>query len=282
MQTVLNEIFQRENLNFLNHKPLHGGDINDVFLVETNKGKFVIKLNDATRFPKMFEAESLGLQLLKTSNTFRIPEVIAFGETEEQSYLLLEYIAPGNKNTSFNNTFGHQLAQLHQNTADSFGLDHDNYIGSLPQYNLCEIQNASQFYIEKRLEPQFELATKKGFTFNNLSSFYKNCTAEIPEEKPALTHGDLWNGNYLTDENGNPCLIDPAVSYASREMDLAMMHLFGGFPYQIFETYHETFPLNPGWKNRLDLWQLYYLLVHLNLFGSGYSHQVNTILKKYS
>jgi fructosamine-3-kinase len=230
----------------------------------------------------MFEAESQGLRLLKTSNAFRIPGVIAFGETEEQSYLLLEYISPGNKNTNFNNTFGHQLAQLHQNTATSFGLDHDNYIGSLPQYNVCEIQNASQFYLEKRLEPQFELATKKGFSFKNLSSFYKNCTAEIPEEKPALIHGDLWNGNYLVDTNGKPCLIDPAVGYSSREMDLAIMHLFGGFPNQIFETYHETFPLSPGWKNRLDLWQLYYLLVHLNLFGGGYYNQVNTILKKYS
>jgi len=282
LQTFLNNIFHQNGLILLNYNPLHGGDINDVFLVETDKGKFVIKMNDASRFPKMFEAEAQGLQLLKTSNTFRIPEVIAFGETENQSYLLLDYIAPGNKNTNFNNTFGHQLAQLHQNTATSFGLDHDNYIGSLAQYNVSDIHNAPQFYIEKRLEPQFELAIKKGFTFNSLTSFYKNCATEIPNEKPALIHGDLWKGNYLVDTNGNPCLIDPAVSFASREMDLAMMHLFGGFPNQIFETYHETFPLNPGWQNRLDLWQLYYLLVHLNLFGSGYYHQVNIILKKYS
>jgi fructosamine-3-kinase len=279
---IINTILQQENLKLLSHKPLHGGDINNVFLVKSNHGKFVIKLNDASRFPKMFEAEAQGLQLLKTSNTFRIPEVIAFGETENQSYLLLEYIAPGNKNPNFNQTFGHQLAELHQNTATSFGLDHDNYIGSLPQYNLCEIQNAAHFYIEKRLEPQFELATKKGFSFKKLSSFYKNCIDEIPNEPPALIHGDLWNGNYLVDENGNPCLIDPAVSSSSREMDLAMMQLFGGFPNQIFESYHETFPLNPGWQNRLNLWQLYYLLVHLNLFGSGYYNSVTSILTKYS
>jgi fructosamine-3-kinase len=178
----------------------------------------------------MFEKEANGLRLLAKTHTFKIPKTIAQGEINNHSYLLLEYISPGETGNHFWENFGKKLAQLHQNTAASFGLDHDNYIGSLMQYNVCDIQNATQFYIEKRLVPQIALATEKGFLFKSLSTFYKNCTHEIPDEKPALIHGDLWNGNYLVEKNGNPCLIDPAVSFASREMDLAMMHLFWWFP----------------------------------------------------
>tara|TARA_R110000850_G_scaffold203228_1_gene329544 strand:+ start:166894 stop:167655 length:762 start_codon:yes stop_codon:yes gene_type:complete len=253
-----------------------------VLLLETDQGNFVLKTNDANSFPNMFQAEAKGLRLLKKPQTFRIPEVIAFGENENHSYLLMEYIVEGQKQPDFWETFGSQLTQLHQTTAPQFGLDHDNYIGSLPQKNDGNHTQATDFYIEKRLLPQLDLAAGKGFSFHNLSSFYKNIRMEIPDEPPALIHGDLWNGNYLTDENGNPCLIDPAVCFASREMDLAMMQLFGGFPEKVFDSYHDTFPLQPGWKTRTDLWQLYYLLVHLNLFGSGYYNQVNTILKKYS
>lgn len=230
----------------------------------------------------MFEAEAKGLRLLKSTQSFTIPEVINCGETGNQSYLLMEYIAEGPKQPHFWETFGNQLAQLHRNTAPHFGLEHDNYIGSLPQKNDGNHTQAADFHIEKRLLPQLDLAATKGFSFQNLSSFYKNILQEIPDEPPALIHGDLWNGNYLNDENGNPCLIDPAVCFASREMDLAMMQLFGGFPEKVFDSYHNSFPLQPGWKTRTDLWQLYYLLVHLNLFGSGYYNQVNAILKKYS
>lgn len=230
----------------------------------------------------MFEAETKGLQLLKNTNTFKIPKIIGCSKNENHSYLLLEYINSGTKNQNFNDIFGNKLAQLHQTTSTTFGLDHNNYIGSLKQYNVCNIHKASHFYIEKRLKPQFALATKKGFAFNNLSAFYKNCMIEIPDEKPALIHGDLWNGNFLVDKSSNPCLIDPAVCYAPREMDLAMMQLFGGFSKRIFEVYNESFPLKSNWENRQDLWQLYYLLVHLNLFGGGYYNQVKAIINKYS
>lgn len=230
----------------------------------------------------MFEAEAKGLRFLKNTQTFHIPEVINVSKTENQSYLLMEYIAEEPKHNDFWETFGNQLAQLHQNTAPDFGLDHENYIGSLPQINGGNFTKAADFYLEKRLLPQLELAAEKGFSFQNLSGFYDIIRQEIPDEPPALIHGDLWNGNYLINENGHPCLIDPAVCFAPREMDLAMMKLFGGFPERVFESYHNSFPLQPGWKTRTDLWQLYYLLVHLNLFGSGYYNSVNTILKKYS
>lgn len=278
----ISNILQQENLKLLNHKPLHGGYINEVFLVETNQGKFVLKINQANQYPGMFEAEAKGLQLLKNTNTFKIPEVISYGKTESHDYLFLEYISPGNRSPEFDKNFGVSLAKLHKNTTPNFGLDHDNYIGSLPQKNDGKHTTSADFYIEKRLIPQLKIANTKGFTFQNLDTFFKNIQNEIPNDPPALIHGDLWNGNYLVDETGKPCLIDPAVAFASREMDLAMMQLFGGFADKVFYAYYEAFPLEKNWKSRTDLWQLYYLLVHLNLFGSGYYNSVNSILKKYS
>lgn len=241
----------------------------------------VAKINDAARFPNMFSAEAKGLQLLGETNSFRIPKVIAEGKMENQAYLLLEFLEPGNKATDFWDHFAQNLVALHRKTQSQFGLDHDNYIGSLPQYNgLCE--SASEFYISQRLEPQFKMAFDRGFGFDDLGSFYKNISEEIPNEAPSLIHGDLWSGNYLVTPNGRPALIDPAVAFAPREMDLAMMKLFGGFAEEVFTKYNSLFPLNEDWSARLPLWQLYYLLVHLNLFGSGYLQQVSSIVKRYS
>ena len=126
------------------------------------------------------------------------------------------------------------------------------------------------------------MASKRGFSFKNLEQFYRNISEEIPEEAPALIHGDLWSGNFITNEEGLPCLIDPAVGYAPREMDLAMMKLFGGFPEQVFEEYDEIFPLEKGFQERIPIWQLYYLLVHLNIFGSSYKPSVAQIVKRFS
>ena len=170
---------------------------------------------------------------------------------------------------------------MHLNSADLYGWKHNNYIGSLFQansfYNL-----ASQFYIENRLRPQIELARRQGYLEKDLTNFFKNITHLIPQEAPALIHGDLWSGNYLIDNTGAPVLIDPSVSYSHREMDLAMMHLFGGFPSQVFNVYQEEFPLPPDWEERIALWQLYYLLVHLNIFGSGYLARVESVISRYS
>lgn len=228
----------------------------------------------------MFTAEAKGLQLLKNSNSFIIPEVIATGEIGATSYLLMEYIPKGTPKIKFWELFAKNLTKLHQNTQARYGLDYDNYIGRLPQPN-AKCQTASEFYVSQRLEPQFKMAIDKGFYFGDLKKCVKNISDEIPNEPPALVHGDLWSGNYLVSEHGEPVLIDPAVAFAPREMDLAMMRLFGGFSEEIFVGYHSFFPLQEGWQGRIQLWQLYYLLVHLNLFGSGYLHQVKSILKTY-
>ncbi|SRX54203.1 fructosamine kinase family protein [Aequorivita sp. CIP111184] len=280
MKQLLSQIASQNNLQLLEYKSLTGGDINDVYHLKCHEGIFVIKLNDALKFPRIFDAEAKGLQLLKQSHSFKIPNVIAEGEFQKSSYLLLEYISPGNKLNIFWESFAENLAKLHKTSSEQFGLNHNNYIGSLPQKN--EYRSAvSEFYISQRLDPQFKMASENGFNFKNLEEFYKNISGEIPSEPPSLIHGDLWNGNYMVSENGNPVLIDPAVAFAPREMDLAMMKLFGGFSEEVFSNYNAIFPLTDGWKERVPLWQLYYLLVHLNIFGSGYLQQVKGIIKRF-
>ncbi|QNJ97895.1 fructosamine kinase family protein [Constantimarinum furrinae] len=281
MTEVLQQIATQQNLQLNEVKPLQGGDINDVFLLKCAEGVFVLKLNSASKFPDMFVVEATGLKLLVNSGSFRIPEVIAQGQYKDYAYLLLEYIRPGIQDNDIWSDFAQNLAHLHQNTSERFGLDHSNYIGSLPQQNNYS-NTASDFYIAARLDPQFKLALEKGFDLKVSDRFFRNISEEIPSEAPSLVHGDLWNGNYLISEKSEAVLIDPAVAYAPREMDIGMMHLFGGFPSGLFEEYHTIFPLEPHWRDRLPVWQLYYLLVHLNLFGSGYLSQVTSIVRRYS
>jgi len=281
MNPVLNQIASDNNIHLVESNPLSGGDINDVFLLKSHSEKYVVKINRASKFPGMFKAEALGLHLLKSTESFLIPRVIKQGLVEDTSYILLEYIAPGSPSSSFWQDFTTCLTKLHKKTHSKFGLDHANYIGSLPQYNDLE-SSASEFYINQRLEPQFKIATSQGFNFSEIDRFYKTIEDEIPMEASSLIHGDLWSGNYLVSSDGKPVLIDPAVAYAPREMDISMMHLFGGFPSEVYSFYSDLFPLAENWKQRIRIWQLYYLLVHLNLFGSGYLSQVNSILKHYS
>lgn len=281
MEELLHSIAHENGLQLVQWKRLAGGDINDVFLLTCHSRKVVGKCNHAQKFPNMFSAEKKGLELLGSAGAFPIPEVLGVGECNGTAYLLLDFIENGTKNTRFWSQFAENLTQLHRETQSHFGLDHDNYIGSLRQYNSPE-RTAANFYLNQRLLPQFRMATDKGYSFPNLDQFYKNVSEVIPNEPPALVHGDLWNGNFMVSEEGNPVLIDPAVAFAPREMDLGMMHLFGGFDVSVFEEYNDAFPLETDWRERIPLWQLYYLLVHLNLFGSGYLERVREIVRRYA
>ncbi len=260
---------------------MSGGDINDVYMLSTTKGKVIVKINIASLFPEMFAAEAKGLKELKSSNTFRVPEILGFDTIDNTSFLLLEYINTGQPSGDFWTVFGEKLALLHQQSSPCFGLSIDNYIGSLPQFN-ARHHTAEQFYIQQRLHPQFELAATNGFLFSGLDQFYKCIEDEIPKEPASLIHGDLWSGNFIVGNGGIPCLIDPAVAFAPREMDISMMLLFGGFDSELFRVYDEVFPFSHNWRERLSIWQLYYLLVHLNIFGSSYYDSVKNVLNKYS
>lgn len=281
-QSVFDHIAEKNNFILKSRSRLTGGDINEVFLLTGNSSeRFVVKLNSAEKFPGMFQAEKTGLEALAKPENIDVPKVFDIGEFEGWAYLLLEFKASAEPSGNFSEKFGKQLADLHRNTADSFGFAEDNYIGSLPQQNKS-CSNAADFYISERLEPQFKMAKDRKYELGLKETFFRNVADIIPEEPPALIHGDLWNGNYLVNSSGHPCLIDPAVAYAPREMDIAMMKLFGGFDENIFYSYQEHFPLLPGFEKRTKLWQLYYLLVHLNLFGTGYKNSVTEIIKLYS
>ena len=280
-EAILRQIAEENGITYKRSSALSGGDINEVYLLEGLSDKFVFKLNSASRFPGMFEAEKFGLEKLSEPGVIDVPEAIATGTANEMAYLILEHKESAQKRPKFWESFGEQMAALHKTSAENFGLEKDNYIGSLPQYNEKK-DSAVQFYISMRLEPQIKMAEDKGFQLNVPESFFRNCEQLIPDEEASLIHGDLWNGNYLVNSEGLPCLIDPAVAFAPREMDLGMMKLFGGFNDQLFQVYNETFPLEPGWEKRIPLWQLYYLLVHLNIFGAGYRSQVTSIIQRFS
>lgn len=278
---LIHDIFKAHKIEVKSYQPLSGGDINDVYKVSSGVQYYVIKLNSASQYPDMFEIEAKSLKLLSESNSFFVPEVIAHGHFEDRTYLIMTFISSG-QNKNFSEEFAVALAKLHRNQSDEYGLDFNNFIGRLPQSNLPNTTDAVEFYISLRLKPQFKLAYDKGFRFDNLDNFYKNIEQIIPKEKASLIHGDLWSGNYLITNNNEPCIYDPAVCYASREMDLAMMQLFGGFPQDIFRIYDEIYPLMPDWTFRVELWQLYYILVHVNLFGASYYSSAKRLLSKYS
>jgi fructosamine-3-kinase len=262
-----------------NYAPLSGGDIHLTLKLDTPSGPWVVKVaNDPLKVESLI-AEHKGLVHLTQSETFAIPELLGLIQTSAETALVMRFVAQRTPDLNFWENFAEKLISLHSQSQPKFGLDHDNFIGALPQHN--QLQNcALDFYINDRLEPQFTLAAASGYTLKR-EAFYKRLEELIPTQRPALIHGDLWNGNYLSGVSG-PVLIDPAISYGIAMMDLAMMDLFGGFDETVFTLYGSAVDLDPNWRSSLDIYQLYYLLVHLNLFGSSYLASVNRILNKYS
>jgi len=261
-----------------------GGCINPGGRLTTTAGIFFLKWNNAAQFPAMFETEANGLRLLNKIKAIHIPEVIGVGDDGLNQFLLLEFVEQIAPKRDYWKTLGSQLAGLHRASNAQFGLDHSNYIGSLKQLNNPS-ESWVQFFIHERLEVQLKIAADGGVADSKiLKSFEKlflKLPSLIPEEKPSLLHGDLWSGNLIVNKNGDPCLIDPAVYYGSREMDLAMTRLFGTFPAQFYDVYHTSFPQLKGYQDRIDLYNLYPLLVHLNLFGLQYHHSIASILNSF-
>jgi fructosamine-3-kinase len=277
----IKSICKIHDISVQNAERLTGGDINEVYKIYTQDTNYVLKLNSLFPHRDMFDIEAKSLRLLAESESFVIPRVIANGEYGKFKYLLLEYIQPGNYG-DISEDFALSLAKLHKQSASKFGLDFDNYIGSLPQINTPIYDNAGGFYIHLRLEPQFKLAAKKGYHFQNIDKLYQIVEQIVPNERPALIHGDLWSGNYLATSASKACILDPAIAYAPREMDMAMMKLFGGFSEHIFQSYNELFPLEGNWQERLKVWQLYYILVHVNLFGGHYYTSAQQLIDAYT
>lgn len=264
--------------------PEGGGSINQAFRLETSSGAYFIKYNSADRYPGMFECEAKGLNILRETGCIQIPVILKHALIGKFGFLLLSYIHTSQPEKNFWQLFGQQIAALHRKSSPFFGLEHDNYIGSLRQVNTPHV-SWFEFLITNRLEPQLQLAMDSGKLNSRdarqFNCFYKKLTEIIPDEAPALLHGDLWSGNYMVGDDGLPCIYDPAVYYGHRETDIAMTRLFGGFPDLFYDAYQEAFPMEIGWKSRIIYHQLYPLLVHVNLFGSSYISQVRQITGRF-
>ena len=255
-----------------------GGDINSAHEMTLADGRVVFVKSNSVADPTMFAAEARGLAWLAQARALRVPEVLAVGET----FLVLERILAARRRPDFDERLGRALATLHRFGAPGFGLDHDNFIGRLPQSN-ASAPSWSEFYRSRRLEPQLRLARDAGLCSSAMARGFDRLFAVLADrvgaaEPPARLHGDLWGGNAIVDESGAGCLIDPAVYGGHREVDLAMMRLFGGFGHHVFAAYEEAWPLDPGHEERVPLYQLYFLMVHVNLFGGPYVAQAEHAL----
>lgn len=265
-----------------------GGCINQTYVYQfADRRRFFVKVN-AEPLVGMFEREAEGLNALAQAKTIRVPQPLGVSPANVTPFLVMEYIEAGRPGRDFSQRFGHEFALLHQTTQRSqFGFGADNYIGSTRQPN-CWSDDWISFWREKRLGYQVELARSQGLCdgeFLRLAEQLLNRLPEwlsTPEEPACLLHGDLWGGNYLCDESGAPVLIDPAVYYGRREADLAMTYLFGGFDPEFYAAYEETWPLAPASAERIEIYKLYHLLNHLNLFGSSYRSGCLAILRRFA
>lgn len=283
---IKSKIQKELNCRIISSKSVGGGCINDAETIFTSDNrKFFLKKNFSTP-EDMFFKEANGLRELKKANAIRVPEVIMV----DNNFILLEQINSGRKSKSFDEDFGRAFAKLHQYTAESFGFYEDNYIGSTQQKNIPseeEKNNWIKFFFNKRILFQYRLLESKGYADSaliNRVALIENKIEEIldgSENVPLLLHGDLWSGNYMVDDNGNACLIDPAVYYGNREADLAMTKLFGVFSSVFYKSYNEVFPLPDGYEYRENIYKLYHIMNHLNLFGGPYYHQTISLMDYY-
>ena len=268
--------------SLLNAAPVSGGCINNGMHLKTNEKDFFLKWNSEDALD-MFEKEFESLEYLRKQKVVSIPEPCFTGSDFNISYLVLEFIESGRRSPNFWSDFGEKLASLHQASAGHFGFDYDNYIGSLPQRNEWNT-NWVDFFIEQRLKPQLLSAQKNGLISNKMMDqfhgLFELLPSVFPVESPALIHGDLWSGNIMTGADGIICLIDPAVYFGNREIEIAFTHLFGGFDHEFYDTYEEVFPLQIDFENRIDLYNLYPLLVHVNLFGASYLSGIKSTLQR--
>ena len=266
-------------------EPVSGGDIAAAFRLQAgNDERWFLKIlsNPPAGF---FSAEADGLKRIAQTTCIATPEVIAFTDT----FLLMEYLEPATPSSEYWITLARQLAAMHCVEQSGFGLEIDNYCGLTPQINHTDKKpknSGHAFFRDYRLLFQANRALASGLLtnadFTLIEQLANRLEALIPNQPPALIHGDLWSGNHLCTAGQHPVLIDPACYCGWAEADIAMTLLFGGFPPAFYRAYNESNPLLPGWQARAPLYNLYHLLNHLNLFGSSYYRQIMTIVKRFT
>ncbi|HKD53500.1 MAG TPA: fructosamine kinase family protein [Steroidobacteraceae bacterium] len=260
-----------------------GGSINRCYRWNSVDGPLFVKVAP----PGMaadFEAEAAGLAELERAHALRVPRVRACGGTEDAAFLALEWLARAAPSAVSERRLGEGLAALHQVTAPRFGWSRDNTIGRTPQSNSWT-DDWAEFFAERRLRPQLLLAVQNGFG-ELLAARGERLIEALPRllagHRPAasLLHGDLWGGNWLATPEGEPVVFDPAVYCGDRETDLAMTRLFGGFGSAFYVAYEHAAPLTRGAAHRVELYNLYHVLNHANLFGGGYARQARASIDR--
>lgn len=271
-----------------------GGYINRVVRIDTHKCRYLLKWNEEP-LPGLFSCEAQGLEKLSSTHTVKVPAVLAVGEHENRrpGYILLEWLEGPEGVKANYEVLGRQVALLHKNDVPlqpscAYGLENDNYQGPARQYNGWD-SDWVNFYVEKRLVPQMETCYRKGYLSvwrrkklewicNNLGRWLTNV-----ERRPSLLHGDLWQGNVLVAPDGEPALIDPAVYYGDREAEIAYTQIFNGsFEPAFYLAYDEFWRLEPGFEERRDLYNLYHMINHVNIFGEEYGAFLDGVLQRYA
>lgn len=285
---VLKDLFD-ESVSVLSNDSVSGGSINETSILKLSNSKKVFLKKNNSNLVNMFKSEALGLKAMnEIEGAPRIPKIIAVIENNDFQYLLLEVIESVNPGVNFWGEFGEAFARMHQKEFSQYGFVFDNYIGATHQKN--QFENEWPYFFKKnRLGFQIKLAfDRKLISSEELKVFEKflNRLEELIHKQntfPSLLHGDLWSGNYMVDENGHPVLIDPAVYYGDAEADLAMTMLFGRFPEVFYQSYFNCFGKpEDGFEDRIEIYQLYHLLNHLNLFGKSYLLGCLSIVEKFS
>ena len=272
-----------ERFRIEDRREVGGGCINRAEILRSGDRYYFVKFNDSARLA-MFEAESEGLAEIDASNSLRVPRPVCSGMLGDQAYLVLDYLDIGPGSAKADELLGRQLAAMHRTTQSRYGWRRDNTIGSTPQVNSQEYDWVT-FYREHRLRFQLDLAGENS-TGGGLLRRGEQLLEKLPvffasyRPQPSLLHGDLWGGNHATLRNGTPVIFDPAVYYGDREADLAMTELFGGYGPGFYAAYREAWPLDPGYRVRRDLYNLYHVLNHLNLFGGGYRGQAEQLIDR--
>ena len=266
-----------------------GGDINDAYRLELTDGSsFFMKANRPDKID-FFRCEVAGLNAIMSTGAINTPEALGIGVDAGFSFLIMSFIDRGKRRRDFNEVFGQDLAAMHRASTERFvsggryGFSSDNYIGAGPQKNTPS-DSFIEFFAECRLRPQFERAYAyfSETEHRDIERFLSRLDKYLTEpEFPSLLHGDLWGGNYMVGNDGSAWLIDPAVYVGHFEADIAMTELFGGFPYEFYDAYWSAMGGQNGYADRRDIYNLYHLLNHLNLFGGGYLSSVRSILRRF-
>lgn len=285
LSEVIADIEQASGLSLSNCRmsSVGGGCINTAYKLTTDDTELFIKLNQQNRLD-MFEAEAQGLSEFAALDCVRVPKVICYGTGNGQSYLALEYIPLSGLRGHAGVLLGQQLAQLHQQPQAYFGWHRDNTIGSTAQINTRE-HDWIEFWQHHRLGEQLAIAARQGYQ-GRLQDRGQMLIEKVPlffdnyRPDPVLLHGDLWGGNAAADDKGNPVIFDPATYYGDRETDMAMTELFGGFSHDFMQSYQSEYPLDAGYRTRKTLYNLYHIINHVNLFGSGYLGQAESMIEQ--